>query len=106
MAGEVRRPDAPTAARPAEDEPEAPALTDTDEASVVAEPPGTAPGNKKLDGKPTDDKLTDLYKQCESAAQRGDCAEAKRVLERINRSDRGYRARAAKVPAMAKCLAQ
>jgi hypothetical protein len=58
------------------------------------------------DPAPDPDLLARLYTQCESAARRGDCAEVRRVVGQITRSDGGYRARVAKDSAMAKCLAE
>ncbi|HMG20055.1 MAG TPA: hypothetical protein VK607_02015 [Kofleriaceae bacterium] len=50
------------------------------------------------------DSLRQLYRQCEVAAQRGDCPTVRRLVERITRSERDYPARAARDPAIAKCL--
>jgi hypothetical protein len=50
--------------------------------------------------------LDQLYKQCESAAQRGDCATVRSLVGRITKSDRSYRARVAKDSPVAKCLAE
>jgi hypothetical protein len=50
--------------------------------------------------------LGPLYRQCESAAQRGDCAVVKRLVEKITPADRGYRGRLAKGSAVARCLAE
>jgi hypothetical protein len=46
-----------------------------------------------------------LHRQCETAARRGDCPAVKQLVERITRTDRGYRGRIAKDSAVAKCLA-
>jgi len=50
--------------------------------------------------------IAQLYKQCEAAARRGDCAAVRRLVDRIARSDRGYRARVAKDSPVGKCLAE
>jgi hypothetical protein len=47
-----------------------------------------------------------LYRQCEVAAERGDCAAVRRLVVRITRQDRGYRERIAKDSAVARCLAR
>jgi len=57
-------------------------------------------------GPVTREALAALYKQCAAAAQGGDCAAVKRLVEQIARTDRGYRARVAKDAAVAKCLAE
>jgi hypothetical protein len=49
--------------------------------------------------------LAKLYKQCESAARRGDCVAVKRIAGQITTTDRGYRARLDKDSPIAKCLA-
>jgi hypothetical protein len=54
--------------------------------------PSSAPGER-------------LYRQCERAAERGDCATVRRLIERITRQDRSYRARIAKDSAVGRCLA-
>jgi hypothetical protein len=50
--------------------------------------------------------LGQLHRECESAARRGDCAMVRRMVGRITKSDRGYRARLAKDSPIAKCLAE
>jgi hypothetical protein len=50
--------------------------------------------------------LEQLYKQCASAARRGDCAAVRLMVGRIKKSDRSYRTRVAKDAAVAKCLAE
>jgi len=62
----------------------------------VAATPGASP----------EASIAELYKQCEAAAKRGDCAAVRRMVGRIARSDRGYRARVAKDSAVGKCLAE
>lgn len=62
----------------------------------AAAAPGASPGAS----------ISQLYNQCESAAKRGDCAAVRRMVERIARSDRGYRARVAKDSPVGKCLAE
>jgi hypothetical protein len=47
-----------------------------------------------------------LYRQCEAAAARGDCAEARRLVDQISTTDRGYRARIGKASRIGKCLAE
>jgi len=47
-----------------------------------------------------------LYRQCEAAATRGDCVEVRRLVDQISTTDRQYRAKAAKAPPTAKCLAE
>jgi hypothetical protein len=49
--------------------------------------------------------LAQLYQQCEAAARRGDCAAVRLLVERITKTDRGYRARVAKGSPVATCLA-
>jgi hypothetical protein len=60
--------------------------------------PAAAPPRPDADG--------DLYQQCEAAAQRGDCAVVRRLVSRIARTDRGYRARVAKDSPVGKCLTE
>ncbi len=55
---------------------------------------------------PRSDTGGDLYQQCEAAAQRGDCATVRRLVSRITRTDRGYRARVTKDSSVGKCLAE
>jgi hypothetical protein len=50
--------------------------------------------------------LGQLYKQCEAAARRGDCAAVRVMVGRITKADRSYRARVAKGSPVAKCLAE
>ena len=57
-------------------------------------------------GQPPQSTLAQLYKQCESAASRGDCAAVRRIVDQITRTDRGYRDRFAKDSPVAKCLAE
>lgn len=63
-----------------------------------------APGNAARPGSQRG-SLEQLYKQCESAARRGDCVGVKRIVGRITATDRGYRARLASDSPIAKCLA-
>jgi hypothetical protein len=71
--------------------------------AAPAPPPVEVPA-EAADEPPTADQLARLYRQCEAAARRGDCAEVRRKLGRIMQADRSYRARAARDAAMAKCL--
>jgi len=48
--------------------------------------------------------LEQLYRQCESAARRGDCVAVRKMVDRIAKTDRGYRARVEKQASVAKCL--
>lgn len=50
--------------------------------------------------------LDQLYKQCEDAARRGDCATVRWLVGRITGSAPSYRTRVAKDSAIAKCLAE
>lgn len=50
--------------------------------------------------------LDQLYKQCEAAARRGDCATVRWLVGRITGSAPSYRTRVAKDSAIAKCLAE
>jgi hypothetical protein len=50
--------------------------------------------------------LAQLYRACEAAASRGDCATVRRLVAQIGRTDRGYRSRLAKDAAVTKCLAE
>jgi len=52
------------------------------------------------------DVAGDLSRQCEAAAQRGDCATVRRLVDQITRTDRGYRARVAKNSPVGKCLTE
>ena len=94
--------DATTTLDSERDEPPPPA--DAGESAKKAEHADTAKRPKA----PAEPKasLEQLYKQCESAAQRGDCATVRSLVDRITKSDRGYRARVAKDSAVAKCLAE
>jgi hypothetical protein len=47
-----------------------------------------------------------LYRQCEAAATRGDCAEVRRLVDQISTTDRRYRARVSRTSRIAKCLAE
>ena len=70
-------------------------------ANGVAEParrPAPAP--------PRPDASGDLSRQCDAAALRGDCATVRRLVDRLSRTDRGYRARLAKDSPVGKCLAE
>lgn len=84
------------------DEPPPPA--DADESAKQVEHADTAK-HAKAQAEPKV-SLEQLYKQCESAAQRGDCAAVRSLVGRITKSDRGYRARVAKDSPVAKCLAE
>jgi hypothetical protein len=64
----------------------------------------TAPANATRPGS-QGGSLAKLYKQCESAARRGDCVAVKRIAGQITTTDRGYRARLDKDSPIAKCLA-
>jgi hypothetical protein len=68
--------------------------------------PNTSTAVKATRPRPSSDRRAQLYEQCESAARRGDCVAVKRILGRITKTDRGYRARLAKDSAIAKCLAE
>jgi Meckel syndrome type 1 protein len=48
----------------------------------------------------------DLSRQCEAAAQRGDCATVRRLVDRITRTDRSYRARLVKDSPVGRCLVE
>jgi hypothetical protein len=50
--------------------------------------------------------LDQLYKQCEAAARRGDCATVRWLVGRITGSAPSYRTRVAKDSVVAKCLAE
>jgi hypothetical protein len=50
--------------------------------------------------------LDQLRRQCDTAARRGDCAAVRAMVERIERSDRSFRARVVKDSPVAKCLAK
>jgi len=65
---------------------------------------GTTPQDKQV-ARPAA-TLAQLSQQCESAARRGDCAAVRLLVERITKSDRGYRARITKGSPVAKCLAE
>jgi hypothetical protein len=56
--------------------------------------------------KESPESLDQLYKDCETAARRGDCVAVRKMVGKITKTDRGYRARAAKDAAVAKCLAE
>jgi hypothetical protein len=64
-------------------------------------PPDNPPPPRSSDG-----SLAKLYQQCETAAERGDCIAVRKMVGRITRTDRGYRARVAKDSPVARCLAE
>lgn len=47
-----------------------------------------------------------LYQRCDAAATRGDCAEARRLVDQISTTDRGYRGRITRTSQIGKCLAE
>jgi hypothetical protein len=53
---------------------------------------------------PASSELEQLYRKCEAAAQRGECAVVKQLMARISRRDRSYGAKAAKSAEIARCL--
>jgi hypothetical protein len=75
---------------------------DDPEASGVAKPAPRPPPPPAA----RPDAGEDLSRQCEAAALRGDCAEVRRLVDRISRTDRDYRARVAKDSPVARCLAE
>jgi hypothetical protein len=75
--------------------------------SADASPAGSADASPDASPEASADASIDqLYKQCEAAARRGDCAVVRRLVDRIAKSDRGYRARVAKDSPVGKCLAE
>jgi len=50
--------------------------------------------------------LEKMYKQCVTAARRGDCEAVRKMVVRIAKTDRNYRARVANEEAVATCLSQ
>lgn len=75
-------------------------------ANTEAAPPPVQPAGAAAEPAPSAGQLGRLYRQCEAAAKRGDCAEVRRVVGQIMQTDRGYRARVARGSAVAKCLAE
>jgi hypothetical protein len=67
--------------------------------------PGRRAGIQRAPARPKRAQLEEMYRQCESAARRGDCATVRRMVGRIAKADRDYRARIVKEAAVAKCLA-
>jgi hypothetical protein len=67
--------------------------------------PGTRAGIQRAPARPKQAQLEELYRQCESAARRGDCETVRQMVGRIARTDRDYRARLVKQAAVARCLA-
>jgi hypothetical protein len=63
-------------------------------------------GERSASPTPTPTPIAELYRQCASAARRGDCATVRQVVRRLSRAERGDRARLARDPAVAKCLAE
>ncbi|HEY0992998.1 MAG TPA: hypothetical protein VGD80_38360, partial [Kofleriaceae bacterium] len=49
-------------------------------------------------------ELEQLYKQCVTAARRGDCEAVRKMVGRIAKTDRDYRARVANEKAVVACL--
>jgi len=70
------------------------AMADGDEVSAVPAASEEAGEPRRLAG------------DCETAASRGDCVTVRRLVGKITRTDRSYRARLAKDSAVAKCLAE
>jgi hypothetical protein len=71
------------------------AAKDDEATSTARDKSGPSPGAS----------IDQLYKQCEAAARRGDCAAVRRLVMRITARDRGYRARLAQESPVGKCLA-
>lgn len=67
-----------------------------------ARPPAAPAG----DAAPTRAQLAWLRRQCEAAANRGDCADVRRLVEKIQQADAAYADRVAKEASVAKCLAK
>jgi hypothetical protein len=70
--------------------------------------PGASAGGGERSASPTSTPtpIAELYRQCASAARRGDCATVRQVVRRLSRAERGDPARLARDPAVAKCLAE
>lgn len=74
-----------------------------------AAPPASQPAGGAVNSTTSDvanSAANKLSRQCEAAAQRGDCATVRRLIDRITRADPGYRARVAKDSPVGKCLAE
>jgi hypothetical protein len=67
---------------------------------------GANPARRPPPAPPRPDANGDLSRQCEAAALRGDCATVRRLVDRIGRTDRSYRARVAKDSPVGKCLVE
>jgi hypothetical protein len=94
----------PAGARPAPSETGAVATRPSPPEVAVAAPHQP----ESLENTPTERRparLDRLYKQCSSAARRGDCVVVRRLVAQIKLQDRGYRGRIARDAAVEKCLA-
>jgi hypothetical protein len=110
------RPTAPTAADAGKDVDDArtgsrrePSTIATDEATGVEPAAGaaaTSAGSPRAAQQAPSESLDQLYKDCATAARRGDCVAVRKMVGKITKTDRGYRARAAKDAAVAKCLTE
>jgi hypothetical protein len=67
--------------------------------------PGRRAGIQRAPARSRQAELEEMYRQCESAARRGDCATVRQMVGRIAKTDRSYRARIVKQAAVARCLA-
>lgn len=73
------------------------------ETGVAAAPPSGERASRSSERRGAG--LDQLYRQCSSAARRGDCAAVRRLVAQIKQQDRAYRGQLAKDAAVGKCLA-